>query len=243
MQKPCPGDRVFALHFNQLISQTDPSMHLLPAYIDHTLLHPTASETDIRKCCEEAWIHQFKAICIAPSYVKYVREMMEFCPTHIETVTVIGFPFGYATTATKIQEAKQALQDGATELDIVINMSQFKSMAYLSVQEELTELVQLTHAHQALAKIIIETAYLDSFELHTACEMCVEAKADFVKTSTGYAPEGASVEIVRTLKSILPQTVKIKASGGIRNYDQAWALIEAGADRIGTSKAVDMVQH
>jgi deoxyribose-phosphate aldolase len=215
----------------------------LSSYIDHTLLHPTASETDIRKYCEQAWIHQFKAICVAPSYVKYVREMMEFCPIPIETATVIGFPFGYSTTATKLHEARQALQDGATELDIVLNMSQFKSMAYLSVREELTELVQLAHAHQALSKIIIETAYLDAFELHTACEICVEAQADFVKTSTGYAPTGVSVEIVRTLKSILPTTVKIKASGGIRTYKQAWALIEAGADRIGTSQAVAMVQQ
>ena len=217
-------------------------MFPLSAYIDHTILNPTANETDIRKYCEEAWIHQFKAICVAPTYVKYVREMMEFCPTPIETATVIGFPFGYTTTANKMQEARQALQDGATELDIVINMSQFKSMAYLSVRAELTELVQLTHAHQAIAKIIIETAYLDAFELHTACEICVEAQADFVKTSTGYAPAGASVEIVRTLKSILPAAVKIKASGGIRTYEQAYALVEAGADRIGTSQAVAIVQ-
>ena len=106
----------------------------ISSYIDHTLLTPTASETDIRKICEEAWIHRFKAVCVAPSYVPYVVEMMEFCPIKIEIATVIGFPFGYSTTATKLFEARNALQDGATELDVVMNISRFKSMAYLSVR-------------------------------------------------------------------------------------------------------------
>jgi deoxyribose-phosphate aldolase len=132
-------------------------------YIDHTLLSPVATETDVRKICEEAWIHQFKAVCVAPSYVAYTREMFEFCPVRIEIAAVIGFPLGYSTTETKIFEARNALRDGATELDVMMNISQFKSMAYLSVREELRQLADITHEHNALLKVIIETTYLDSF--------------------------------------------------------------------------------
>jgi len=210
-------------------------------YIDHTLLSPTASETDIRKICEEAWIHQFKAVCVAPTYVAYTKEMFEFCPIRIEIVSVIGFPLGYSTTETKIAEAKNAIRDGATELDVVMNIAQFKSMAYLSVREELKQLSDLAHENNILLKVIIETAYLDSFDLYTACEICAEAKADFVKTSTGFAPAGANLETVRKMRSILPAEIKIKASGGIKTYEQAIAFIEAGADRIGTSSAVMML--
>ncbi|WP_342084536.1 deoxyribose-phosphate aldolase [Dyadobacter sp. OTU695] len=218
-------------------------MDNLSSYIDHTLLTATASETDIRKICEEAWIHQFKAICVAPVYVPYVVEMMEFCPVKIEIATVIGFPMGYSTTATKIAEATEALQNGATELDVVMNLSQFKSMAYLSVREELKQLADLAHGQNALLKVIIETASLDSFDLYTACEICAEAKTDFVKTSTGFGPGGADVETVRKMRSILPAGVKIKASGGIKTYEQAVAMIEAGAERIGTSSGVAIVSR
>ncbi|HEV7346758.1 deoxyribose-phosphate aldolase [Telluribacter sp.] len=216
-------------------------MNSLSSHIDHTLLSPTASETDVRKLCEEAWIHQFKAVCVAPTYVSYTRDMLEFCPVRIEIATVIGFPLGYSTTDSKLREAENALHDGATELDVVMNVSQFKSMAYLSVREELRQLTTLARDRSALLKVIIETAYLDLFELHTACEICVEAGADFVKTSTGFAPQGAEVATVRQMRSLLPPSVRIKASGGIRNREQALAFIEAGADRIGTSAGVSIV--
>ncbi|WP_353722555.1 deoxyribose-phosphate aldolase [Dyadobacter sp. 676] len=216
-------------------------MDNLSAYIDHTLLAPTASETDIRKICEEAWTHQFKAVCVAPTYVPYVVGMLEFCPIRIQVATVIGFPMGYSTAAVKLTEAREALRNGATELDVVMNLSRFKSMAYLSIREELKQLAELAHAENALLKVIIETAYLDSFELYTACEICAEAKADFVKTSTGFAPTGANAETVRQMRSILPVEVKIKASGGIKTYEQAIALIDAGAERIGTSSGVAIV--
>lgn len=216
-------------------------MNDISSYIDHTLLSPTARETDIRKVCEEAWIHQFKAICIAPTYVAYTKEMMEFCPVKIEIATVIGFPLGYSTTKVKLTEAEEALKNGATELDVVINMSQFKSMAYLSIRDEITQLVKLSHEQDASLKMIIETAHLDSFDLYTACEICAESGVDFVKTSTGFAPVGAELETVRRMRSILPAEVKIKASGGIKTYEQAVAFIEAGADRIGTSSGVAIV--
>lgn len=216
-------------------------MEKLSSYIDHTLLSAVARETDIRKICEEAWVHQFKAVCIAPVYVPYVMEMLEFCPIKIEVATVIGFPLGYSTTSTKLAEAKDALENGATELDVMINMALFKSMAYLSVREELTQLGAMAHERNALMKVIIETAYLDSFELYTACEICAEAKADFVKTSTGFATGGADAEIVRKMRAILPPDIKIKASGGIKTQAEAIAMIEAGAERIGTSSGVAIV--
>ena len=216
-------------------------MTSLSAYIDHTLLTANASETDIRKLCEEAWIHQFKAVCVAPTYVAYTSEMLEFCPVRIEIATVIGFPFGYTTAAVKIFEANNALQNGATELDVVMNIAQFKSMAYLSVREELSQIAALAHERNAIVKVIIETAYLDSFDLYTACEICAEANADFVKTSTGFASQGADIEIVRKMRSILPPNVKIKASGGIKSRDQALAMIDAGAERIGTSSGIAIV--
>ena len=216
-------------------------MSELSRYIDHTLLAATASETDIRKLCEEAWIHQFKAVCVAPSYVGYTVEMFEFCPVKIEIATVIGFPFGYSTTETKYFEAENALANGSTELDVVMNMARFKSMAYLSIREELKQLAGIAHAKNALLNVIIETAYLDSFELYTACEICAESNADFVKTSTGFAPSGAEVETVKKMRSILPAEIKIKASGGIRTREQALELIAAGADRIGTSAGIAIV--
>jgi deoxyribose-phosphate aldolase len=220
-----------------------PADYSLAASIDHTLLKPTASETDIRKLCEEAWLYAFKAVCVAPSYVAYTKDMLEFCPVPIAIATVVGFPLGYSTTSVKVHEAETALRDGATELDVVMNLSQFKSMAYLSVRDELNQLVSLAHEQKALLKVIIETAYLDRFELHTACEICVEAKADFVKTSTGFAPQGADLDTVRLMRSLLPGSVQIKASGGIRSRAQALAFIEAGASRLGTSAGVSIVQE
>ena len=215
----------------------------LGGYIDHTNLKPTASETHIRKLCEEAWIHAFGCVCVAPTYVPYVRDMLEFCPIKIEICTVIGFPMGYHSPEAKLVEANQAIENGATELDVVMNLAKFKSMAYLSVRQEIEQLVRAAHAQAATLKVIIETAYLDVFELHTACEICAEAGADFVKTSTGFAPKGADLETVRLMRQILPKNVKIKASGGIQTRQQVQDFIEAGADRIGTSAGVQIVSN
>lgn len=213
----------------------------LSDYIDHTRLDQTASETDIRKLCEEAWIHQFKAVCVAPTFVAYTREMLEFCPVKIEVATAIGFPLGYSTTETKIFETRNALTAGASELEVVMNLSQFKSMAYMSVREELRRIADIVHEGNAILKVIIETAHLDSFELYTACEICAEAGSDYVKTSSGFASAGADPEIVHKMRSILPAAVKIKASGGIRTRKTAMEMIEAGADRIGTSYGVAII--
>lgn len=215
-------------------------MNLAP-YIDHTNLKPTASETDIRQLCAEAWEHHFKAVCLAPTYVRYAKSWIEGSQTAL--CTVIGFPLGYSTTATKLHEAEQALADGAVELDMVINLSQFKSMAYLSVASEIQQLCTIAHSANALLKVIIETAYLDSFEIHSVCEMCVDANVDFVKTSTGFALKGAELATVQLMRSVLPPHIQVKASGGIKTYEQALAFVEAGATRVGTSAGVEIVRQ
>lgn len=210
----------------------------IASLIDHTLLTPDASETDIRKLCEEAWIHQFKAICVAPTYVSYTCEMMEFCPVKIEIATVIGYPFGYSTTATKLFETKQALENGATELSVVMNIAWFKSMAYASIQTELTELARLVHDKNAVLKTIIQTDYLDSFDLYTASEIATESGTDFIQIPINTANE--QNELVTKIRSLVPTSVKLAVSGEITNSEQANTYIQLGVERIGTAHGVSI---
>ncbi len=212
----------------------------LASYIDHTNLKPTATETDIRQLCAEAVDYRFRTVCVPPVYVLYATDLLAGTP--VKVTTVIGFPLGYASVRTKVVEAEKALEDGATELDMVMNLARFKSVAYESVREEIRTLGGLTRAKGALLKVIIETAYLDESEIGIACELCTEAGADFVKTSTGFAPAGAVLEQVRLIRSLLPDTIGVKASGGIKTAEQARDFIAAGASRIGTSSGVSMVQ-
>ncbi|WP_266368756.1 deoxyribose-phosphate aldolase [Tellurirhabdus rosea] len=214
----------------------------LARFIDHTNLKPTATETDIRTLCGDAIQYPFKALCVAPYFVPYVKEMMEHYPG-TTICTVIGFPLGYQTTTVKLLEAEQALECGALEIDMVINLSAFKSMAYQSVQNEIQKLAELVHDRDGLLKVIIETAYLDDNEIRIACELCAEARTDFVKTSTGFAPAGAVVEQVRLMRSLLPETIEIKASGGIKTRADVLALLDAGATRIGTSSGVAIMEE
>lgn len=208
----------------------------IASFINHTLLTPNASETDIRKLCEEAWIHQFKAICVAPTYVAYTCEMMEFCPVKIEIATAIGYPFGYATTPTKLFEAKQALETGSTELAVVMNISSFKSMAYASVQTELTELAGLTHDKNAILKTVIQTDYLDHFDLYTACEIATEAGTDFIQIPITNANN--QTELIAKIRSLVPATVKLAVSGEITNLEQASNYLQIGVERISTAHGV-----
>jgi deoxyribose-phosphate aldolase len=215
-------------------------MQNLAQYIDHTLLKPTATEMDFRKLCEEIYVYNFYSACVPPHYVSFVKDILVY--SQAKVCTVIGFPLGYQTTSTKLAEAERALADGANELDMVMNINAFKSMAYLTVKQEIREIAELAHSKDALLKVIIETAYLDNFDLSIACEICEEAGADFVKTSTGFAPKGADLEQVKLMRHNLPATVKIKASGGIQTYEQAIAFIEAGAERLGSSSGVAILK-
>ena len=211
----------------------------LSKYIDHTLLKPTATEMDFRKLCEEIYQNSFYSACVPPYYVAFVKELLQYSDAKV--CTVIGFPLGYQMTKVKITEAEKALTDGASELDMVININAFKSMAYETVKQEIKTLADVAHSQHALLKVIIETAYLDNFDIRIACEICEEAGADFVKTSTGFANKGADLEQVKLMREVLPSNIQIKASGGIRTYEQAIAFIEVGATRIGTSAGVAII--
>ena len=211
----------------------------LSKYIDHTLLKPTATEMDFRKLCEEIYQNSFYSACVPPFYVGFVKELLEYSDAKV--CTVIGFPLGFHSTDAKIAEAQKALTDGADELDMVMNINAFKSMAYETVKQEIKTLAEIAHEKNALLKVIIETAYLDNFDIRIACEICEEAGADFVKTSTGFTTKGADIEQVKLMREVLPSNIQIKASGGIQTFEQALAFIEVGATRLGTSSGVAIV--
>jgi deoxyribose-phosphate aldolase len=210
----------------------------LNRYLESTLLKPTVTEREIELLIADAIAEQFIGICVPPFWVKKVKR--EVSESDIQVVTVIGFPFGYETTAAKVAEAQAALEAGADELDVVWCQTAFHSgMTWPKI--ELAQLAKVSHASEKMLKVIIETAYLSPAQIQEACLICQDAGADFVKTSTGYAPSGAKVEDIRLMRQALPSTVGIKASGGIKTLDQALALIHAGADRLGTSAAKSLM--
>lgn len=206
----------------------------LNRYLESTLLKPIVTEREIDHLIGDALAEQFIGICVPPFWVKKVKR--ELSDSDIQVVTVIGFPFGYEMTTSKIAEAHAALEGGADELDVVWSQTAFHSgMSWPKV--ELAQLAKVCHDSEKILKVILETAYLSPAQIKEACLICQDAGADFVKTSTGYAPYGARVEDVRLMRQVLPSTVGIKASGGIKTLELALALIQAGADRLGTSAA------
>ena len=212
----------------------------IASHIEHTNLSPALTIRDIDKLVEEAKQFGFLGICVPPFWVK--RAQREIEKEKIILVTVAGFPLGYNMTETKLDEIKRAIDNGADEIDVVWNISSFKTgIPWTKI--ELAKCSKLAHDHQKIVKVIIETAYLSESELEQACKLCADAGADFVKTSTGFAPSGAKVEDVKRMKEFLPHNVGIKASGGIKTLEQAVALIEAGADRIGTSSGISIVNE
>jgi deoxyribose-phosphate aldolase len=212
----------------------------LNRYLESTLLKPIVTEREIDLLIAEAIDSQFIGVCVPPFWVKKVkRELQE---EDIQVVTVIGFPFGYEATETKVAEAKTAIQNGADELDVVWSQTAFHSgMSWPKI--ELAQLTKVCHESERILKVIIETAYLSPAQIREACLICQDAGADFVKTSTGYAPYGARVEDISLMREVLPSTIGIKASGGIKTLEQALALIQAGADRLGTSSAKSLMDE
>lgn len=213
-------------------------MNLAP-YLDHTLLKPDCTADQIRRLCQEARAHGFASVCVPPCYVALAAQ--ELAGSAVAVGTVIGFPLGYQDTRVKFREAEIAIEAGATELDMVLNISFLKSGQAAQAEQEVEDLAALAHLHDALLKVIIETALLSEDELIQAAQLCAEAGADFVKTSTGFASRGASVADVELLRRTLPATVRLKASGGIRTRAAAQALVAAGADRIGSSNGVALL--
>ncbi|RLF85613.1 deoxyribose-phosphate aldolase [Thermococci archaeon] len=209
-------------------------------YIDHTNLKAYASEEDIIKLCDEARRYNFYAVCVNPYRVKLAKEQLQ--GTNIKVATVIGFPLGATPTEVKVFEAKKALEDGADEVDMVLNIGALKDKAYKYVRNDIAEVVRIAHEKGAIVKVIIETCYLSEEEKEIACKLAVEAGADFVKTSTGFGTGGATIEDVKLMRKVVGDKLGVKAAGGIRTYEEALAMINAGANRIGTSSGVKIIE-
>lgn len=211
----------------------------LASHIEHTNLSPTLTIKDIDKLVDDARQFGFVGVCVPPFWVK--RAQREIGKEKILLVTVAGFPLGYNMTETKLDDIQRAIDNGADEIDVVWNISSFKTgIPWTKI--ELAKCSKLAHDRQKILKVIIETAYLSDAEIVEACKLCVDTGADYVKTSTGFAPAGATVEHVRLMRASVPASVGVKASGGIKTYEQAIKMIEAGADRLGTSSGVTIMQ-
>jgi deoxyribose-phosphate aldolase len=212
---------------------------LLAPFIDHTILKNLTTVADVDKTCQEAIEWGFAAVCLPPYFVQDAKKILETSP--VKVATVIGFPFGYHTYQTKLQEATQAIADGADELDMVMNLAAFKSndMAYL--EAEIDAVSKLTTEKGKTLKVIIETGILSEEEIIKCCELYRHFPIQFLKTSTGYVHKGASVEAVQIMRKHLPEHIQIKASGGIKTYEFAKALIDAGATRLGCSASIAIV--
>ncbi len=210
-------------------------------YIEHTKLSPVFDSNDCEQLINEAIEFHFVGVCVPPYWVKKAKR--DLGKSEVKLVTVVGFPLGYQRSEVKMKEIEIALKDGADEIDVVMNLSAFKTGVMMWVKGELAQFAKTCHEANALLKVIIETAYLSEEEIIRASKISADAGADFVKTSTGFAPEGAKLAHVQLMRQHLPSHVGIKASGGIRNLAQTLAMIEAGADRIGTSSAVQIFQE
>lgn len=209
----------------------------VPSLIDHTVLRPDATKSDVLRLCQEAKEHRFTVIFVPPCYVD--EAVTALSGTAIRVGIPIGFPLGGHTTKTKVAEAVETVARGAQVLDMVINVSRLKSGDREYVRQDIAEVVNATPGIEH--KVILETCYLTQQEKRTACQLVVEAGADYVKTSTGFGPAGATVEDVRLMKETVAGRVKVKASGGIRDWKTTLAMLEAGADRIGTSASLAII--
>ena len=210
-------------------------------YIDHTLLKPVATWTEIKQLCEEARQYNFAAVCVPPLYVKRVKENL--ADTNVKVGTVVSFPFGYSAIESKVAEIVLAIVDGADELDMVTNVSAIKNGDWTFIANEINTIMSIVKSKEKVLKIIIESGVLTDDEIIKCCDIYGAAGVDFVKTSTGYAEKGASIHAVKLIRTHLSDAVKIKASGGIKSFDFARQLINAGADRIGCSASVQIVEE
>ncbi|GAA0477828.1 deoxyribose-phosphate aldolase [Alkalibacterium sp. s-m-22] len=214
-------------------------MENIETFIDHTLLKPESTDLAIQQACLDAKEYKFKAVCIQPVWVKYASDLLK--DSDVNTCTVIGFPLGANSTKVKAYEAEQAVKDGASEVDMVINIGALKSEDFAMVHDDIKAVVDAVKG-KAIVKVIIETSLLTDNEKVRACEISKRAGADFVKTSTGFSTGGATVEDIRLMRKTVGKEMGVKASGGVRTIEDAKAMIEAGATRIGTSNGIALVE-
>lgn len=212
----------------------------LAGYIDHTVLKPDTKEADVLRICREALEYKFASVCINPSYVKLANSLLK--GTGVKVCTVIGFPLGATKKEVKAFEASQAINDGASEIDMVINIGALKSGKLEAVEDDIRAVAEVCKG-KALLKVIIETCLLTDEEKVTACTLSKKAGADFVKTSTGFSTGGATAEDVALMRKTVGLEMGVKASGGIRNLDSALRMIEAGATRIGASASIKIIEE
>jgi deoxyribose-phosphate aldolase len=209
-------------------------------YLEHTLLKPDTSGAQITRLCEEAKQYNLKAVCVPPFFVKHASNQLE--NSLVRLVTVVGYPLGYSTISAKIEEVKRAVDEGVHEVDVVANIAAIKDNKWGYTQNDLDSATRAAHLHGKLVKIIVEADLLTNEELKRLCELCSEIGVNYIKTSSGYHNQVATPELVRRIKSyILNPDIKIKASGGIRTFEQAQQLVEAGATRLGTSSAMQIL--
>jgi len=209
------------------------------SYIDHTLLSSTATESDIIKHCNQAKKHKFYSVCINSCYVPLANQLLK--DTDVKICVVVGFPFGANSTRAKVFESKQAIDDGAHEIDMVINLGFFKSKNYVEVFKDIKDVKSAIG--KIPLKVILEISELSKNGIVKASEICTDANVDFIKTSTGFTKSGATLTAVKIIKKTVKNKCKIKASGGISDYETAKKYIEVGADRIGTSKGVAISEN
>jgi deoxyribose-phosphate aldolase len=209
-------------------------------FIDHTVLKPTTLISDIEKLCAEAKEYGFAAVCVPPNFVKRAKALT--AGSTVKVATVIGFPFGYSAVEAKIAEIVLAIVDGADELDVVINISAIKNNDWQFLADEINHIMPIIRSKDKVIKIIIESGVLTDEEIIKCCDIYGLAGIDYLKTSTGYAEKGASVEAVKLFRKHLPDHIQIKASGGIRDYAFAKELVDAGATRLGCSAGVAIVK-
>ncbi len=205
-------------------------------HVDHTQLKPFATWEDIEKLCEEAIAYQTASVCVPPAYVRRIADQYG---KKINICTVVGFPLGYSVTNAKAEEVREAIRDGAGEIDMVVNISDVKNHLYDKVEEEIRTLKEICGEH--ILKVIIETCFLTQEEKIAMCRAVTDAGADYIKTSTGFGTGGATIEDVRLFQKYIGPKVKIKAAGGVRTREDLEAFLDAGCDRIGTSSAVSIL--
>lgn len=211
----------------------------IASYIDHTLLKPESTQDEIITLCDEAKEYKFKTVCINPYWVKIAKARLE--DSYVGITTVIGFPLGASTTASKVFETKEAIASGATEIDMVVNVGELKAHNNEAVKSDIKAVVEAAEA-QAIVKVIIETGLLTNEEKVRACGLSKEAGADFVKTSTGFSKGGATEEDIKLMRETVGPKLGVKASGGVRNLETAKVLIKAGATRLGASAGIAIVK-
>lgn len=213
----------------------------IASYIDHTILKPTTLLSEVEQLCKDAVEYGFAAVCVPPGFVRHAKNHTQ--NSEVKVATVIGFPFGYHAIEAKVAETALAIVDGADELDMVINISALKNNDWQYLVNEINTIMPLIQQSNRVIKIIIESGVLTDEEITRCCEIYSLAGVHYMKTSTGYAEKGASVHAVELMRKHLPKEIKIKASGGIRTYAFAKELVDAGADRIGCSGSVKIVQE